>query len=63
MRGNGADENGTFELRATPLEFGTTGVKSFLLTSDGTLHSTGENRPATEDDDRDSTNNQLVIVQ
>jgi hypothetical protein len=62
MRGNGADENGTFELRATPLEFGTTGVKSFLLTSDGTLHSTGENRPATEDDDRDTTGDRVVFI-
>ena len=53
MRGNGPDENGTFELRASPTEFGKTGAKSFLLTSQGLLRSTRENRPATEDDSRD----------
>jgi hypothetical protein len=54
MRGNGPDENGTYELRATPLEFGKTGVKSFLLKPGGGLRSTTENRPATEDDPGDT---------
>jgi len=50
MRGNGTDENGTFELRANPLQFGKTGVKSFLVTSAGGFRGTSENRPATGDD-------------
>ncbi len=61
MRGNDADDRGTFELSATPLEFGKTGVKGFLLTSDRGLHSTSENRPATEDDSRDAGDTVVIL--
>jgi hypothetical protein len=60
MRGNGPDESGTYELRASPLEFAKSGVKSFLLTSDGPLRSTRENRPATEEDSRDDGESAFV---
>jgi type II secretory pathway pseudopilin PulG len=60
--GDGQDDAGRFELRASPVEFGKTGVKSFLMTSSGGLHVTSENRPATDDDSRVSNGDNVVIV-
>jgi hypothetical protein len=39
---------GSYEITATPVEFGKTGSKSYL--ADPTLHVTSENRPATDND-------------
>jgi hypothetical protein len=39
---------GTYEITATPIEFGKTGSKNYL--ADPTLHATSQNRPATDDD-------------
>jgi hypothetical protein len=60
--GDGQDDAGRFELRASPVEFGKTGVTSFLMTSSGVLHVTSENRPATDDDSRVRNGDNVVIV-
>jgi hypothetical protein len=46
----GGDEGawGSYEITATPVEFGKTGSRNYL--ADPTLHVTSENRPATDDD-------------
>jgi hypothetical protein len=41
---------GSYEITATPVEFGKTGSKNYLANPN--LHVTSQNRPATDDDPR-----------
>ncbi len=62
--GDGTANNaGSFELTAVPVEFGKTGGKSFFTDQSGVLHMTMENRPATEEDTAVDENNNPVRVQ
>lgn len=61
LSGNGSNDFGKYELRAIPVEFGKTGLKSFFLSDDSTLRSTSENRPATPDDPRVSAGSEVVL--
>lgn len=45
-------DSGSYEITAEPVEFGSTGSKSYFMNDGGLLHVTSENRPATEDDPR-----------
>jgi hypothetical protein len=62
LPGNGKDDPGQYELRASPLEFGKTGVKSFVLSAFSGLRSTSENRPATLEDGRDADDQSAILV-
>ncbi|HEY2495646.1 MAG TPA: hypothetical protein VGK24_01145 [Candidatus Angelobacter sp.] len=50
--GSGNQDYGSFEITAMPVEFGSTGSKSYFVNESGLVHATSENRPATEDDPR-----------
>jgi len=45
-----ADEPGSFAITATPVEFGVSGSRNYFMDESGGIHSTTENRAATEDD-------------
>ena len=62
LPGNGKDDPGQYELRATPLEFGKTGVKSFVVSANSGVRSTRENRPATLEDPADSDRPTIVVL-
>ena len=62
LPGNGKDDPGQYELRATPLEFGKTGVKSFILSGYSGLRSTRENRPAALQDGRDADDESATLT-
>jgi hypothetical protein len=51
MPGDGDRSWGTFQLTASPVEFGKTGSRHYLMDQNGAIECTQENRPATEDDD------------
>jgi hypothetical protein len=47
--GDGGEHGwGSYEITATPVEFGKTGSKNYLANPN--LHVTSQNRPATDDD-------------
>lgn len=46
------NDSGSYEITAEPVEFGSTGAKSYFMNEGGLLRVTTENRPATEDDPR-----------
>jgi hypothetical protein len=45
----------SFTMTARPVKFGKTGIRSFYISTDGAIHFTSENRPATPTDPEDLT--------
>jgi hypothetical protein len=54
---------GAFQIVATPVEFGKSGIKSFFIDSTGKLTATSENRPATADDPALSENESGIVIE